>query len=81
MDKSSMDEIRRLLLTGDIDETGSIDLSLDNETGIARICLNNPHRRNGFNGRMMNQFSEVLDRLEQWKEVCFGGLFFGYSFI
>ena len=67
--KMNMQEIRRLLLTGDIDQNGKIDLELDNQTGIARLCMNNPIRKNGFNGKMMNEFSDVLDRLENWKEV------------
>lgn len=49
---------------------GRLDLTLDERTGIATLCINSPARKNAWSGAMMAQFSDVLQQLEQWKEVC-----------
>lgn len=46
---------------------GEVNLSQDNETGIAYICLNNPDKRNALTGKMMVQLSEIVTHLEEWK--------------
>lgn len=49
---------------------GELQLSLDNITGVATLCISNPSRKNCFTGYMMAQLTDVLDQLQQWKEVC-----------
>ncbi|XP_055886496.1 ethylmalonyl-CoA decarboxylase-like isoform X1 [Biomphalaria glabrata] len=47
---------------------GSIDLTKDNETGIAVMVINNPDKRNSLSGKMMVEMSEKVDQLEQWAQ-------------
>ncbi|XP_041483913.1 ethylmalonyl-CoA decarboxylase-like [Lytechinus variegatus] len=46
---------------------GSVDLVKDDETGVARIVLNNPSKGNALSGKMMVDFSDVVDDLEVWE--------------
>ncbi|XP_037078536.1 ethylmalonyl-CoA decarboxylase-like [Pollicipes pollicipes] len=45
---------------------GSVDLSLDDVTGMASLRLNNPDRKNALSGRMMAQLEEAVAALERW---------------
>lgn len=45
---------------------GTIDLTKDDQTGIAVMVINNPSRKNSFTGTMMVQLRYALDELEQW---------------
>lgn len=47
---------------------GSIDLTKDNSTGIAKIKLNHPDRKNALSGAMMCELSDIASELEAWKE-------------
>ena len=49
-------------------EGGTIDLTKDEESGIAILVINNPTRKNSFTGTMMVQLRYVLDELEQWTD-------------
>ncbi|XP_075232917.1 ethylmalonyl-CoA decarboxylase-like [Lycorma delicatula] len=48
-------------------EGGKIDLTLNNENGIAKLVLNNPSHRNAITGRMMVELEEAVDELQKWK--------------
>ena len=48
---------------------GSVDLTLDDHSGVATITLTNSERRNGISGRMMAQLSEVIHELSVWHNV------------
>ncbi|KAJ6225465.1 hypothetical protein RDWZM_004010 [Blomia tropicalis] len=64
----NVDEIRELLRPFDGNCNGKLELHLDDQTGIAKLCINSPMRKNAFSGLMMAQFSDILTKLEQWKE-------------
>jgi enoyl-CoA hydratase/carnithine racemase len=49
----------------------TFELSKNDTTGIATICVNNPSKRNAINGQMMEQIARVIEELEDWKIVCF----------
>jgi len=46
---------------------GSVDLNLDDSTGIATITLNHPERRNALSGKMMTELWSVVQTLEDWR--------------
>ncbi|KAM3931790.1 ethylmalonyl-CoA decarboxylase [Leptodactylus fuscus] len=46
---------------------GSIDLC-KGENGIAKLCLNNPSRKNALTGTMMLELEERISELESWNE-------------
>lgn len=48
---------------------GELRLNMDNNTGVATLCLINPGRKNCLTGYMMAQLADVIDELQQWKEV------------
>ena len=48
---------------------GAIELTKDNVSGIASICLNHPQRKNSLSGAMMAQLTDVIAELEEWREV------------
>ena len=48
---------------------GCIELSRDESTGIATICLNNPRKRNAINRDMIRQLTDIMSKLENWKTV------------
>ncbi|KAL1115155.1 hypothetical protein AAG570_007186 [Ranatra chinensis] len=43
---------------------GSVDLTLDDRTGMAKLVLNNPSKKNALSGKMIAEFSDAVDRLE-----------------
>ncbi|XP_077383023.1 ethylmalonyl-CoA decarboxylase isoform X2 [Festucalex cinctus] len=47
---------------------GSIDLSKQEESGIAILTINNPSHMNAFTGTMMVQLEEKVCQLEQWAD-------------
>ncbi|XP_054163663.1 ethylmalonyl-CoA decarboxylase-like [Oppia nitens] len=47
---------------------GSVELRLNNATGVARIELRNFGRKNAFSGRMMSEFADTLDSLSNWSQ-------------
>jgi len=49
-------------------EGGKIDLTKDEDTGIATITINHAERKNAFSGSMMVQLRNVVNILEDWKE-------------
>ncbi|XP_005090127.1 ethylmalonyl-CoA decarboxylase [Aplysia californica] len=49
-------------------EGGSVDLEMDEQTGIAVMTLNNPRRLNSMTGKMMVDMSDRITQLEQWKK-------------
>lgn len=49
-------------------EGGSVDLDMDDSTGIAVVTLNNPRRLNAMTGKMMVDMADCVSELEQWKE-------------
>lgn len=65
----TLDQIRDQVRQFDVNCTGKLDLALDDASGIARLCINNPARKNAFSGGMMAEFSDILTRLEAWKPV------------
>ncbi|CAM9417367.1 unnamed protein product [Laminaria digitata] len=46
---------------------GRVGLSLDNDSGLATLVLDNHERRNALSGRMMVQLSDAVDSLEKWE--------------
>lgn len=66
---ATLEQIREKLRSFDVDCNGQLELELDNESGIATLCINSPARKNAFSGFMMAQFSDILTQLESWKEV------------
>lgn len=48
---------------------GQFELSKDDSTGLATLCINNSARKNALSGAMMAQFTDIVAELEQWKEV------------
>ncbi|KAH9523679.1 enoyl CoA hydratase domain-containing protein 1 [Bulinus truncatus] len=49
-------------------EGGSVELDMDNITGIAIMTLNNPKRMNAMTGKMMVDMSDCVGELELWHE-------------
>lgn len=49
--------------------SGDFTLTLDNDTGIARLAIDHYEKRNSLSGSMIARFDQVLNQLEQWKEV------------
>ncbi|XP_077430972.1 ethylmalonyl-CoA decarboxylase [Vanacampus margaritifer] len=47
---------------------GSIDLSKQDESGIAILTINNPSHMNALSGTMMVQLEEKVSQLEQWAD-------------
>ncbi|KAK3089096.1 hypothetical protein FSP39_000721 [Pinctada imbricata] len=45
---------------------GSIDLSKDEDSGIALITLNHTERKNAMSGKMMCDLADVVTELESW---------------
>lgn len=45
---------------------GSVQLTKDENTGIALLCLNYPERKNALSGTMMVQLRQAIESLEQW---------------
>uniref|UniRef100_A0A1B6L7V3 Ethylmalonyl-CoA decarboxylase n=1 Tax=Graphocephala atropunctata TaxID=36148 RepID=A0A1B6L7V3_9HEMI len=60
----SLDEISTFLSkhTG-----GSIDLKMDENSGIAILCLNHPEKKNSITGKMMVDLENAIRQLECWK--------------
>ncbi|XP_071486693.1 ethylmalonyl-CoA decarboxylase-like [Diadema antillarum] len=48
-------------------EGGSVDLVKDNETGIARVVINNPSKGNAMTGSMMVDLADIIKELEKWR--------------
>lgn len=46
---------------------GSVDLTMDEESGIAKITLNHPQRKNALSGKMMLDLADIVSELEKWK--------------
>jgi len=66
--KISIDEAKEVISKFSINNEGSVDLYIDVDDGIARVCLNNPRIKNGINGKMMMDLEKVVDKLDQWTE-------------
>lgn len=47
----------------------TFELTKNESTGIASICINNPSKRNAINGQMMEELALVITQLEEWKTV------------
>uniref|UniRef100_A0A1B6C159 Enoyl-CoA hydratase n=1 Tax=Clastoptera arizonana TaxID=38151 RepID=A0A1B6C159_9HEMI len=47
---------------------GSVDLLLNDETGIAQLCFNHPEKKNAISGKMMVELESVIEKLEKWKK-------------
>ncbi|CAG2115123.1 unnamed protein product [Medioppia subpectinata] len=47
---------------------GALQLTKDDTTGIADICINAFERRNALSGTMMSQLSDIITQLEQWEQ-------------
>nr|CAD7572482.1 unnamed protein product [Timema californicum] len=45
---------------------GSIDLTLDDDTSIATLCLNHPEKKNAISGQMMADLEDSVNTLERW---------------
>lgn len=50
--------------------SGTFNLHKDPESGIALLAIRNVNKKNCFSGSMMAQFTDFLNEVEQWKEVC-----------
>jgi len=48
---------------------GTVELTTDDTTGIANICINAFERRNALSGTMMSQLADIITQLEQWEQV------------
>ncbi|XP_052825233.1 ethylmalonyl-CoA decarboxylase isoform X1 [Octopus bimaculoides] len=46
---------------------GSVDLTKDEQSGIAQITLNQPQYKNAFSGKMMLDLFDAINELENWK--------------
>lgn len=46
---------------------GSVDLIMDKESGIAKITLNHPEKKNALSGKMIVDLVEIISELEKWK--------------
>ncbi|GAB1608407.1 ethylmalonyl-CoA decarboxylase-like [Argonauta hians] len=46
---------------------GSVDLSKDEDSGIAQITLNQPQYKNAFSGKMMIDLYDIIEELDNWK--------------
>ncbi|ESO95652.1 hypothetical protein LOTGIDRAFT_116748 [Lottia gigantea] len=46
---------------------GSVDLIMDDKTGIATMTLNNPTKKNSMTGQMMLDFEKCVQKLENWE--------------
>ncbi|XP_070196391.1 ethylmalonyl-CoA decarboxylase-like [Littorina saxatilis] len=46
---------------------GSVDLTKNNDTGVAIITLNNPQRKNALSGSMMVELADHVTDLSQWQ--------------
>nr|XP_027205782.1 ethylmalonyl-CoA decarboxylase-like [Dermatophagoides pteronyssinus] len=67
----SIEHIREQLRQCDPNSNGRLELSMDDSSGIAILCINSPQRKNAFSGYMMAQFSDLLDQLERWDKGQF----------
>ncbi|CAG5128454.1 unnamed protein product [Candidula unifasciata] len=47
-------------------EGGTVDLKMDEQSGVAVMTLNNPLRLNSMTGRMMVDMADCITRLENW---------------
>lgn len=56
--------------TAPLANSGTFHLHKDVESGIALLAIRNVNKKNCFSGAMMAQFSDFLNEVEQWKEVC-----------
>nr|CAD7443467.1 unnamed protein product [Timema bartmani] len=63
--ESSMAEIRHSLQQY---KGGSIDLTLDDDTSIATLCLNHPEKKNAISGQMMADLEDSVNTLERWSQ-------------
>lgn len=70
--KHELVQIREQLRQCDPECNGHLKLTMNDETGVALLCINSPSRKNAFSGFMMAQFSDLLDQLEQWDKVRYG---------
>ncbi|XP_066999689.2 ethylmalonyl-CoA decarboxylase [Anabrus simplex] len=48
-------------------EGGSFDLSIDDNSGIATLCINHYEKRNAISGKMMVDLDKAVTRLESWQ--------------
>ncbi|ESO13101.1 hypothetical protein HELRODRAFT_159708 [Helobdella robusta] len=46
---------------------GSVDLEVNEKTGIALMTLNNPKKKNAITGSMHLEFEERIEELEKWE--------------
>ncbi|XP_025831602.1 ethylmalonyl-CoA decarboxylase-like [Agrilus planipennis] len=46
---------------------GNVNLSKNEDTGIATLVLNNPEKRNAISGQMMVHLRDCIEELEKWK--------------
>ncbi|XP_064486705.1 ethylmalonyl-CoA decarboxylase-like [Ornithodoros turicata] len=45
---------------------GSVELTKDDRSGIAKVRINNPSKRNSMSGEMMVQLHDIVADLERW---------------
>lgn len=48
---------------------GSLELSIDDQTGVAVMSIANRDKRNALNPYIMAQLSDAISRLEKWANV------------
>ncbi|XP_076805928.1 ethylmalonyl-CoA decarboxylase-like [Clavelina lepadiformis] len=46
---------------------GSVDLTVDHDTGISLLKINNSAKRNAFSGNMMVSLKKAVEKLSSWK--------------
>ncbi|XP_054161562.1 ethylmalonyl-CoA decarboxylase-like [Oppia nitens] len=47
---------------------GNLELTKDDTTGIATLCINCFERRNALSGVMMSQMADIITELEEWTQ-------------
>ncbi|XP_005098740.1 ethylmalonyl-CoA decarboxylase [Aplysia californica] len=65
LNRPNLQPIRTQLATF---EGGSVELEMDNSSGIAVLTLSNPRRLNSMTGKMMVDMADCVGELELWKE-------------
>jgi len=51
------------------DSNGCIELTKNEKTGIATICISNYQKRNALNDKLVEQLSQAITQLEEWPTV------------
>ncbi|CAG2175181.1 unnamed protein product [Oppiella nova] len=51
------------------DSNGCIELTKNEKTGIATICISNYKKRNALNDKLVEQLSQAITQLEEWPTV------------